>query len=342
MLFASRRARSGRSATVSPWASRWQGDRGHVESWFLRLNDPDQPRALWVKATIFAPLTGPALGEAWAIWFDAGKSVAWAARQSAPVEGAAFPDSACTDVACCGLRVGLGRDGRAVGSLERAGVECRFDLTFQPEAGLLGAHATLFPHAWMLEAPVPRSKTLTPWPALRFDGSVTFGGDTVDVRGWRGMHGHNWGREHAEEYAWGQVRFDDAWVEGFTARVRMAGRLTPPISCLVVRDRDREYRWDALIDLWRQRASATDRTWTLALRGPAGEVDLSLDATDRPLACLAYANPDGRTRYCFNSKLARAVLHVRPRDAAPFSRTSEHGGALEFLRPSADGAVEVI
>jgi hypothetical protein len=206
----------------------------------------------------------------------------------------------------------------------------------------LGAPVSLFPHALLVDGPFPRSKTLTPWPALIFDGSVTFAGAQHLVRGWRGMHGHNWGREHAAEYAWGQADFGDAWVEGFTGRVKLAGCLTPPISCLVVRTATGEHRWDSLVDLWRQRAAVDARTWTLAMHGPAGEVEWTLDARDRPLACLGYPNPDGRTAYCFNSKLARATLKVKPRAGEPFERTSDHGGALEFLRPQPEPGLEVV
>jgi hypothetical protein len=41
--------------------------RGHVESYFLRANDPARPRALWLKATILAPLQGEPVAETWLI-----------------------------------------------------------------------------------------------------------------------------------------------------------------------------------------------------------------------------------------------------------------------------------
>ncbi len=49
------------------------GSRGHVESYFFKLNDPAGNRALWLKATILARLDGsPPVAEAWAIAFERG------------------------------------------------------------------------------------------------------------------------------------------------------------------------------------------------------------------------------------------------------------------------------
>jgi hypothetical protein len=125
-------------------------------------------------------------------------------------------------------------------------------------------------------------------------------------------------------------------LEGFTARVRVAGRLTPRISCLIVREGDRSFRFDRLVDLWRQDAEMTADRWSLRMSGSDGEARLEMDATGRPMACLGYRNPDGRLSYCFNSKLARVRLQVQPCRGAAFARESEHGGALEFLRHQPD------
>jgi hypothetical protein len=156
------------------------------------------------------------------------------------------------------------------------------------------------------------------------------------------MQGHNWGAEHAHEYAWGQCLFPGALVEGFTARVRVGGVLTPRLSAMVVRHGDDEYRFDRLLDTWRQEATISPTRWTLRMRGPAGEARLRMESAGRPMACLAYANPDGRVSYCFNSKLADTLLEVEPTRGAAFRCTAAHGGALEFLRHAPDPAIPVV
>ncbi|MFO0751102.1 MAG: hypothetical protein U1F43_36320 [Myxococcota bacterium] len=49
----------------------------------------------------------------------------------------------------------------------------------------------------MYTAALPKSKMMTPAPRAVFDGSLTVDGEVLDVRGWVGLRGHNWGREHA-------------------------------------------------------------------------------------------------------------------------------------------------
>lgn len=54
-------------------AARYDGsERGHYESYFQRANHPSEPRAFWIRYTVFSPKGRPsdALGQLWAIYFD--------------------------------------------------------------------------------------------------------------------------------------------------------------------------------------------------------------------------------------------------------------------------------
>lgn len=125
-------------------------------------------------------------------------------------------------------------------------------------------------------------------------------------------------------------------LEGFTGRVRVAGRTTPRMSALVVRRGGREWRFDRIFDPWRQEQHVEADRWEIRLRSDDGEAHLTMDSSARPQACLGYRNPDDAMSYCFNSKLAAVECEVRPADGAAFTLKSEHGGALEFLRREAD------
>lgn len=315
--------------------------RGHVESWFLRANDPSRPRALWLKATILATPAGESVAEAWGVVFDGEQQRTFAHRETVPLARAAFVPETQGRL---GVHVGcssfvLGGEGRAAGELRRGEARASWDLRWTPEAGPLSEPLSLFPFRAMVDGPFPKSKLLTPHPALRFEGRLEAFGETIDVTGWRGMQGHNWGREHAFEYAWGQCLFDDAMVEGFTGRIRIAGRTSPRMSALVVRRGSAEYRFDRLFDFWRQEATVEARRWRVRLAGAAGEATLELDATNRPMVCLGYRNPDGRLSYCLNTKVAQVRLQVKPARGEPFELHSADGGALEFLRQAPDAAL---
>jgi hypothetical protein len=327
----------------SPNALRYAGAPGHVESYFLRANDPQKARALWLKATVFAPLEGEPQVESWFIYFDAARSSPIAGRETASFR----PDVATyaggrDHIAACRLTLDLAARGSVRGSVHTPEGDGRVDLTWAPSTSRAAAPLSLLRPRALLKGPFPRSKLLTPFPSLRFSGRVVVGGEDVVVDGWTGMQGHNWGREHAFEYAWGQCLFPassrepETMLEGFSARVRVGGRVTPRISCLVVRRGDATFRFDRLFDLWRQHADVGADRWAVRMAGPAGEARLTMDATERPMACLGYRNPDGHMSYCFNTKLARVELLVQPRHGAAFACESDHDGALEFLRDSPD------
>jgi hypothetical protein len=101
---------------------------------------------------------------------------------------------------------------------------------------------------------------------------------------------------------------------------------------LVVRKGARNFLFDRIFDGWRQRAEVSTDSWVLGLRSADGEALLEVDATNRPMVCLGYDNPNRQRSYCFNSKLAAVKLTVRPSDGASFTCHSAHGGALELLR----------
>lgn len=321
-------------------ALRFTGHPGHVESYFVRANHPTRPLAVWLKATVFAPLKGPAVAESWFIWFDGERGTTFAHKQTQPFSAAAFTGDGAKELAiqAAGLSFQLRAQGSARGTVTSPEGTARLELSWTRDESPLGQPLSILPWRVLRSGPFPKAKLLTPFPSLRLSGRVELPWGTETLEDWPGMQGHNWGKEHTFEYAWGQCLFpsDDAMVEGFSARVRLAGRTTPRLSALVVRQGGRTYRFDTLFDPWRQRAEVSADRWALTLRGGDGEVSLEMDASQRPMVCLGYDNPSGVRSYCFNSKLAAVKLTVRPSDGASFTCHSAHGGALEFLRREPD------
>ncbi len=78
------------------------------------------------------------------------------------------------------------------------------------------------------------------------------------------------------------------------------------------------------------------------MRGRRGRARLEMIGSPAAMVCLGYDNPARRRSYCLNSKTARVRLEVEPEDGAPFTLASEHGGALEFLRPDEVAAVQPV
>jgi hypothetical protein len=65
---------------------------GHYESYFQRANHPTQSLAFWVRYTIFSPTGRPqdAIGELWAVVFNASTGRHVVAKTEVPIDRCAF------------------------------------------------------------------------------------------------------------------------------------------------------------------------------------------------------------------------------------------------------------
>ena len=182
------------------------GREGHYESYFVRGNHPERGLGFWVRYTIFAPTGQPDQAEAelWAAVFtdQAGGTVAVYA--AVPLASASFGgagdgldvrigDAVLTDDPVAGR-------GALSGGVSSGGHEIRWDLTYEgsDEPVLLLAER-------LYQGRFPKAKVLVPVPMAVFTGRLTVDGEPVEVAGWTGSQNHNWGSQHTDEYAWGQV-----------------------------------------------------------------------------------------------------------------------------------------
>ena len=186
---------------------------GRYESHFLRAVDPARPRGAWIRHTLHARPGEAPTGALWCTVWDAEAGPPYAVKQSlpapAPPEGAGSTAAPRRGSRPLGL---VGPRGRGGGS--------------RPLRHL--------PRAWMYRAPLPRTKPESPLPDAVFTGTLEAGGRRIEVAGWRGMVGHNWGSEHAERWVWlhalGFAEAPGAWLDVALGRVQVGGRTTPWVA----------------------------------------------------------------------------------------------------------------
>ncbi len=285
---------------------------GHVESYFMKLNDAEGRRALWLKATILKKPGSAAVAEAWAIAFDRDAGHV-AVKQVVPHEQARFSD-ARFDVQVAELSF---RDGAARGSVASGEHRIEFELTFSTDWPAL----LPFPSLAMYEAKLPSSKLVSPHPDSRFSGTLTVDGKQTRIEGWHGMQGHNWGRGHAEHYGWGHCnQWDDAeelMLEGLTASVKIGPLKTPHVSILCVWHRGVRYELNEPKTLLLARGTVTERSWSFSAENALARVEGELSADTPDFVGLFYENPNGEMTYCLNSKIARGRLRLEVKGRAP-------------------------
>jgi hypothetical protein len=190
------------------------------ESWYLKASHPTQPLGVWIRYTTHQKKNEPERGSLWFSLF--GEGAPQAAKVAPGPEALSRGNGAF-------IRIGDAEfaDGRVRGSA----LDASWDLTFEhPEPEL--RH---LPRDWMYKAPVPRTKLTTPFPGARFSGRVAFGDETVELEGWQGMVGHNWGAEHAERWIWLHgAEFEGhggaTWLDVAIGRIKIGPWTTPWIA----------------------------------------------------------------------------------------------------------------
>ena len=210
---------------------------GMYESFFLRAVSPQEPVGVWIRHTVHKPRGQRATGSVWCTVFDARRGRPFMAKVTGEELGVP-----------AGGWIEAGRARMTPTSAEGSCGGARWSLRFasdEPELRHL-------PREWLYRTPLPPTKLTSPMPAASFDGVLELAGrDAIEVRGWPGMIGHNWGSHHAERWIWlhgvGFSEQPEAWLDVAVGRLRLGGRMTPWTANGALSLEGRRYRLGGLI-----------------------------------------------------------------------------------------------
>jgi hypothetical protein len=298
---------------------------GMYESFYLRAVSPEEPVGIWIRHTVRKLPGGAPSGSLWCTVFDARLGRPFMHR----VDGGEPRAGGDAWIEIAGSAIG---PGRAEGRCGAARWSLRF-AAGHPELRHLSP-------AWLYRAPLPRTKLSSPAPAASFDGVLELSGrETVVLRRWPGMVGHNWGSQHAERWIWLHgLAFADApgaWLDLALARVRLAGKTTPWLASGALFLDGRRQRLGGLgaHAMRRIRVDAGPDRCSLELAARGGlTVQAHVEVPAESAAGWRYADPDGATHDVVNCSVAALQLTVKRSGAgAPAVRLrSAHGGAYEL------------
>jgi hypothetical protein len=323
------------------------------ESFYLRAVSPDEPVGVWLRYTVHKRPGEAARGSLWCTIFDARRGRPFQHKLTSEDLGVPAGGWISIGEATLGAQEAQGRCGEASWSLRFASEE--------PELRHL-------PRAWMYRAPLPRTKLTSPAPAASFEGTVELPDRTLDLQGWRGMVGHNWGAEHAERWIWLHgidfAEAPEAWLDIAVGRIRVGRWLTPWVANGALSLEGRRIPLGGL-GARGLLVAETPRRCRLTLPGPdsltvdahidtpAGTptdaiADTSANPPAESIAGWTYADPDGSAHDVSNCSIAALTLTVHQPGAAPARTLSTpHGAAYELgmrehdhgipIAPFADG-----
>ena len=310
--------------------TRYSGQsQGHYESFFLRANHPQWPLAFWIRYTIFSPKGHPegALGELWAVFFNAESGRHTAVKSELPLGECVFDRSQFY------VRIGNSMLDTDVfqGSIKSPQGAISWDLSYVGKSQpVLLLPLKLYP------ARFPAAKSLVSLPMARFRGELIVNGERIPVEDWVGSQNHNWGRRHTDRYAWGQVAgFDThpgSFLELATARLKMGPFWTPVFTPIVLRHGEREYTFTSLSQSIRAKGDFNSFHWNFKSDTPEASLEGVIWAPPESFVELHYRNPPGGSKICLNTKLAACVLRlVDKRRGESDLLETRHRAAFEIL-----------
>ncbi len=294
---------------------------GMYESFYLRAVDPAAPRGVWIRNTVHKRPGAGASGSVWCTFFDASAGKPFMHKLSGEL-----PTAPHDGWIAIGERSSMG-PRRAQGSCGPASWALRWESS---EDELRHLEPAL-----LYRAPLPRTKLTSPAPLARFSGTVAIeGAPSVELSGWPGMVGHNWGAEHAERWIWLHAAgFDEepgAWLDVALGRVLLAGRLTPWVANGALSLDGARLRVGGI----RARGlEVAESPSGCELRLPCGRgrtLSVRAQVPGGSAAGWRYADPDGGEHDVVNCSIASLEIELSAHGAPPRALRSAHGGAYEL------------
>jgi len=276
--------------------------KGFYESFFVRANHPTKRQAFWIRYTLFAPkgLPHKRLGELWGIFFD--QDQIYPFKKELPLENCQFPNKHFY------VKVGDSsiNSANAVGQID----EFQWDLQYKSEEQplfLLPLH--------LYNTPFPKAKSIVSQPLAHFNGRLQIGDRSIDIQDWVGSQNHNWGLEHTNHYAWGQVAgFDNSpttFLEIITAKVSIGNVNTPFITLLTLRHNGKTYALNNISEWVKNKGSFDYFDWTFECQTKEVEIKGRIKAKASDFVGLRYLNPPKGHKHCLNSKVASCELQIK-------------------------------
>jgi hypothetical protein len=290
------------------------------ESYYLRACHPDGGLGVWIRYTVHRAAGGAPTGSLWFTLFDASAPAPVAAKVTVPDPRAGDGDW---------IRIGdaFMRPGASRGAISVPGAaDVAWDLTIDG-APLLAP----LPRTWMYRGPLPRTKPVSVHPVARLSGAVTVDGRRIDLDGWPGMVGHNWGTEHAERWIWLHAMAfegsgEDTWLDVVLGRLRLAGRTTPWTGSGAVSIDGERLALGGPARLRSTRIDEHPDHVGFTLRGRGITVSGTASAPRERFVGWIYADPDGSTHHTVNCSIADLELTVaRPGHATRTFRAPGRG-----------------
>jgi hypothetical protein len=308
---------------------------GHYESFYIKAARPGGGQAIWIRHTVHKPPGESPTGSLWLTLFDADARGPRATKATFPTAELEVPKDAFIRIDGAVLE-----PGRAVGRIDsdqEASWNLAFDDPNEPFHHL--------PYERLYGAPLPRTKFLSPYPSARFEGSLEVGGEVIDLDGWPGMVGHNWGTEHAERWVWIQgselADQEDSYLDVAAGRIKIGPLTTPWVANGMLRLDGEEHRLGGLDRVVSSKIDEDPTDCAFALRGSGVKVRGRVSSEPRNFVAWVYADPKGPEHNTLNCSISDLELEIERKGREPERLEVSGAAAYEIGMRETDHGIPV-
>jgi len=309
---------------------------GHYESFYLKACRPGGGQGLWIRHTVHKRPGSEPNASIWFVFFDREAEGPRATKVTIPAAELSAPEGSWIRVD--GAEIG---PGSAAGAVETDALRGSWELTFAGEA----SPCRYLPADWLYEAPVPRTKFVAPYPAASFEGRLEIDGRQIDLAGWPGMIGHNWGSEHAERWVWLEgTGFEDApgaYFDAGAARIKLGGWTTPWVPSGMLAIDGELHRLGGLGKVRQASVEDSPTGCSFVLPGEDVVVRGRVSAPRKDFVAWVYADPKGPEHNTVNCSVADLELTVERPARGARTLTLAAGAAYECGMRETDHGIPV-
>jgi hypothetical protein len=309
---------------------------GHYESFYIKACRPDGGLGIWIRHTVHKRPGAEPTGSIWFTLFDREAEGPRATKVTVGAADLAAPEGSW-------IRVGEAEigPGEAEGSVDTEALAAAWSLTFDGNREA----CKYLPADWLYEAPLPRTKFVAPLPDARFEGRLEIDDTSLEIAGWPGMIGHNWGSEHAERWVWLEgTGFADApgtYFDAGAARIKLGSRTSPWVpSGMLVLD-GVPHRLGGLGAIASARIEESPGACSFLLPGKDVAVRGRVAAPLKDFVGWVYADPKGPEHNTVNCSVADLELTVERPGLPPRELTLPGGAAYELGMCETDHGIPI-
>jgi hypothetical protein len=309
---------------------------GHYESFYIKACRPGGGQGIWIRHTVHKRPDAEPNASIWFVLFDREAEGPRATKVTVPAAELSVPGGSWIKVD--GAEIG---PGRASGAVDTDAVKASWELTFAGDA----EPCKYLPSDRLYETRLPKTKFVAPFPDARFDGRLEIDGETIELGGWPGMIGHNWGTEHAERWVWlegtGFEGSPDTYFDAGAARIKLGPWTTPwvPSGMLMLEGEAHPLGGFGQIRGASIEESAGECSFTLPGKDIVVRGEVSVPRKD--FVGWVYADPKGPEHNTINCSVADLELTVERPALPPLQLTLPAGAAYELGMRETDHGIPI-